>query len=147
MALIHGFILNTHYPPQIEKSPLQNIPNLLCHILDSKIDEYKASAIEVKSPPGMHLILNSPLCASQPTVVKWAISITTDIVKQEIVWASNAETGLNFNALHACSANLVGFDLKEIVDQVQKCCSIDVESYPDTAGSQQSPSMLQKEGS
>ena len=101
---------------QIEESPLHTIPYFLRHILDSEREEYKVSAAAIKSPPGTHLILDSLLHASRPTVIKWAVSITTDILKQEIIRALNIETGLHFNATHARSADLVGFDLAWIVE-------------------------------
>src|SRR5260370_35825899 len=60
---------------QIEQSPLHDLPNFLLHILDNKRKEYEAPATSIISSLGTHLILNSLLHASQPTFMKWAISI------------------------------------------------------------------------
>lgn len=69
---------------QIKQSPLHNIPNFLCHILENKREEYEAAAT-IKTLPGTHLILDSLLHASQPTVTKWAMSISQDLLRQEII--------------------------------------------------------------
>ena len=94
---------------QIGQSPLHDIPHFLCHILDNK-REYKALAAMIKSVPGTHLILNL-LQASQPTVVKWVISICQDIFRQEIIQVTDIESGLHFGASNARSVDLVEFDL------------------------------------
>src|SRR5260370_5659219 len=101
---------------QIEQSPLHDLPNFLLHILDNKRKEYEASAASIKSSLGTHLILNSLLCASQPTVVIWAISICQDTLRQEIIQASDIESGLHFGTSHAHSVNLVEFDLGRIAE-------------------------------
>ena len=90
---------------QIKQSPLHNIPNFLCHILENKREEYEAAAT-IKTLPGTHLILDSLLHASQPTVTKWAMSIFQDLLRQEIIQALDVESGLHFGASSACSVYL-----------------------------------------
>src|SRR5258708_1493036 len=100
---------------QIKQSPLHNIPNFLCHILENKREEYEAAAA-IKTLPGTHLILDSLLCVSQPTVTKWALSISQDLLRQEIIQASDVESGLHFGASSACSVDLTEFDLQRIAE-------------------------------
>src|SRR5260221_4465657 len=100
---------------QIKQSPLHNIPNFLCHILENKREEYEAAAA-IKTLPGTHLILDSLLRASRPTVTKWAMSISQDLLRQEIIQASDVESGLHFGASSARSVDLTEFDLQRITE-------------------------------
>jgi len=108
---------------QIEQSPLRNIPNLLSHILHRQID-YAASTAAIKSPHGTHCILNALLHACRPTVVQWAINISQDTYRNEIIRASDITSGLHFNASHAHSAELEGFDMKEIAGKFESAAPL-----------------------
>ena len=100
---------------QIEQSPLRSIPELLRHILTSNIPDYQTSTHAIKTSNGTRLILDTLLLhACRSTVTKWAIDVAWDAFKQEIIRASNVETGLHFNTSMACSADLIGFDLQQI---------------------------------
>src|SRR5260370_23515365 len=103
----------------IEESTLQSVPIFFSHILDSKRKEYKASATAIKSPPGTHLIINSLLHASRPMVMEWAFNLCQDILSQEIIQVSDIKSGLHFNMSHACSADLMGFNLEDIIIKFQ----------------------------
>src|SRR6266436_284974 len=92
---------------KIEQSPLQNIPNFLSHILDGQT-EYGAPVAAIKSPQGTHLILNSLLHVCWSMVMEWVISMSEDMLRQELIQALDVWSGLHFNTSHACSADLMG---------------------------------------
>src|SRR5258705_8769827 len=106
---------------QIEQSPLRSIPELLRHILTSNIPDYQTSTHAIKTSNGTRLILDTLLLhACRSTVTKWAIDVAWDAFKQEIIRASNVETGLHFNTSMAHSANLIGFDLQQISSKLEE---------------------------
>ena len=102
----------------IEQSPLQNVPTFVSHILENEM-EYRASVAPINSCQGTHVILDSLLRVCQSTVLEWAINTSKDILRQELIQASNVRSGLHFNASHAHSADLVGFDLEDIAGKLK----------------------------
>src|SRR5260370_36890430 len=96
---------------QIEQSPLHSIPELLWHILTSNIPDYQASIHAIKSPNAPCLILETLLLhGCQSTATEWAVNISQETFKHEIIRASNVENGLHFNASREKSVDLIGFD-------------------------------------
>ena len=99
---------------EIQQSTLQTIPNLLQHLFMSGAPEYQALISAIQSPTGTHLILNTLLHACHPTVTKWVMEVAQGIFRNEIIRASDVETGLHFKASQAHSAELTGFDIQHV---------------------------------
>ena len=51
--------------------------------------------------------------------MEWAFSLCQDIRSQEIIQASDSKSGLQINVSHACSTDLVEFDLEDIIKKFQ----------------------------
>jgi hypothetical protein len=105
---------------QIQASLIRNVMGFIEVLLSSKNLALQALTAPMKSEDGTWCILDLLLAhACRDTVIDWAVEQACEWFKSEILQVSRAESGLHFNASQAHAANILDFDLEEIVQKLE----------------------------
>ncbi len=104
-----------HIMEQIRALSFPSITHFIVYLLSVDAPKLQMLTADLKTEEGTQLILQAlSLHGSHETIVSWAVKLSCARFKNEIIRASNVESGLHFNASNTHADDILKFDLTKI---------------------------------